>query len=191
MYFFEICHHGNEVSGAVNSSILGPEINESLQQNKLKTCMQFSEEAETLLHALPNFCLSGLSLYQELEALPLHGESNALGIEVKISSATLSVKQAVQQGCSPAKSILQEEIVLVLLSSALFLDVQKPRPVGKRMTRALKSCQGEHASTSILLYKSSNFPVVVISPELVTPPETLICIRISNLETLVRIFQDI
>lgn len=190
MYFFEICHHGNEVSGAVNSSILGPEINESLQQNKPKTCMQFFEEAETLLHALRNFCLSGLSLYQELEALPLHGESNALGIEVKISSATLSVQQAVQQG-SPAKSILQEEIFLVLLSSALFLDVQKPRPVGKRMTRALKSCQGEHASTSILLYKSSNFPVVIISPELVTPPEMFICIRISNLETLVRLFQDI
>lgn len=45
---------------------------------------------------------------------------------MEIPFATQSFQQAVQQG-SPAKSILQEELFLVQLSSALFLDVQKPR----------------------------------------------------------------
>jgi len=55
---------------------------------------------------------------------------------VEIPFATQGFQQAGQQG-SPVKSILQEELFLVQLSSASFLDVQKPRPVGKRMIRAL------------------------------------------------------
>lgn len=35
-YFFEICYHSKEVSGAVNSSLFGPEIKESLEQSELE-----------------------------------------------------------------------------------------------------------------------------------------------------------
>lgn len=85
---------------------------------------------------------------------------------MEIPFATQSFQQAVQQG-SPAKSILQEELFLVQLSSALFLDVQKPRPAGKRMTRALSFARENMPLPPS--YKSSNFPMVEISPELVTP----------------------
>lgn len=85
---------------------------------------------------------------------------------MEIPFATQSFQQAVQQG-SPAKSILKEELFLVQLSSALFLDVQKPRPVGKRMTRALIFARENMPLPPS--YKSSNFPMVEISPELVTP----------------------
>lgn len=67
-----------------------------------------------------------------MRGLSLHGESNTR----LLSQDRRSFQQAVQLG-SRAKSILQGELCLTQLSAALFLDVQKPRPVEKRKTRAL------------------------------------------------------
>lgn len=55
---------------------------------------------------------------------------SALGNAVDFPCVTQNFQQAVQQG-STTKSITWEELFLVQLSSALLLDVQKPRPVGK------------------------------------------------------------
>lgn len=94
-----------------------------------------------------------------------------------LSQGRRSFQQAVQLD-SNANSILQGEFCLTQLSAALFLDVQKPGPVGKRKTRALSLTRDNLPLPPS--YKSSNFPMAITPPEPVTPPEMLTCVRISD-----------
>lgn len=107
-------------------------------------------------------------------------ESPALwGMEF-FSQGRRSLQPAVQLG-SRAKSILQEELHLTQLSAALFLDVQKPRPVEKRKIRALSLTRDNVPLPPS--YKSSNFLIAITPPEPVTPSEMLTWVRISDSNT--------
>lgn len=97
-----------------------------------------------------------------------------------LSQGRRSFQQAVQLG-SRAKSILQGELCLTQLSAALFLDVQKPRPVGKRKIRALSLTSDDMPLPPS--YKSSNFPMAITPLEPVTSSEMLTCVRISDSNT--------
>lgn len=107
-------------------------------------------------------------------------ESPALwGMEI-LSQGRRSFQQAQRLG-SRAKSILQGEFCLTQLSAALFLDVQKPRPVGETKSRALSLTRDNLPLPPF--YKSSNFPMAITPPESVTPSEMLTCVRISDSNT--------
>lgn len=131
--------------------------------------MQFPEEGETLPHTQLNFCISGWNLYQEMRGLSLHGESSALGNGDSFHKAE-GVFNKLFSWAQEQKASCKESYVWQL-SAALFLDVQKPRPVGKKKDQSFSLTRDNVPLPPS--YKSSNFPMAMTPPEPVTPSEML------------------
>lgn len=149
--------------------------------------MQFPKESETLLHAVLNFYISGWSLYQETRGSAAAQRVQCTGERSGDSLCHAEFSISCSAGLTSKKHTARRVISGTVVTRFGF-GCAETYACGKKNDRDWSLARENMPLPPS--YKSSYFPIAMISPELVTPSEMLICTRICDSETLARLSED-